>query len=130
MTIKNNQHFLNLLVLPGVGTVVAGRSLVGWLQITLSFLGCVIILLGAYPFYEWVEAVTGGGREGGLLLGLLQDPDFANTLAMANLESPAMTQFGIRAMTVIWSGILIVLFAWVWCLFGFIFPSNKEDEVG
>ena len=79
-TAARNCLFTNLLVLPGLGSILAGR-LVGWLQAPLALTGFVLtnvwVVLFAVAWFQTGEIPQNGGPH--IWLGLLGVTLFAVT---------------------------------------------------
>lgn len=107
---------LNLLFFPGIGTLVDGNVKSGWMQLVVAGAGLGIMLLGWNSLLSWAGGVLGLGAGDRVLETLTGAPDFLMQLAEANLQSPAVVGGVVRSTTLIFSGGVVFLFAWGWCL--------------
>lgn len=107
---------LNLLFFPGIGTLVDGKVKSGWTQLIAAGVGLGAVLVGWNSLLSWAGGVLGLGGADRVLETLTGAPDFLMQLAEANLQSPAVVVGGVRSTTLIFSGGVVFLFSWGWCL--------------
>jgi len=114
--------FLNLVVLPGSGTLVLGRKSEGFIQISGAAIGLGLQLLAAGAIAAKVGADIGSLRgdelasevdqvAGGLASSLLADP-------------PAL--LGVSAIWVFLLGLALLILSWIFSLVSSLLPPKGE----
>jgi hypothetical protein len=114
--------FLNLVVLPGSGSLVLGRKTEGFIQIGGAVAGLALQLAAATTIAAKVGADIGSLRKDELDLGVDQVGD---GLAGSLLSDPP-TLLGVDATWVFLFGLTMLILSWIFSMISSLLPSQGE----
>lgn len=128
--------FLNLLVLPGSGSLVLGRRLDGFIQIGLSFLGMVLLTSSIKSVFPWVMENLSRFNKNFNPLGWYEDGVFfwgssPKPLAFLDYIFVSMergqypTCLGVSSISIFILSIGIFLFVWIYSLISLLQVGKK-----
>ncbi len=112
---KTLAAFLNLLVLPGTGSLVLGRVVAGWIQIGLCIVGFVIKIVALSSVTIWLRPVLQRlGAENMSQLKLEDVLAVANYAVAEFYQSAPPEIAGVNSLYLFWGGMLMILAGWVY----------------
>jgi hypothetical protein len=107
--------FLNLVVIPGFGTVTEGDWKTGLGQLILAGTGVFLMMAGFWSFSLWTSEV--GGISEGIrgVGGVTSNPELLERLAVTYSANPP-TLAGINPVFLMFLGVGVFMISWGWCL--------------
>lgn len=114
---------LNLLILPGIGSLILGRTRDGIIQLFLAVGGIALSIYSLVAFFSWA-GLGFGGKEAEVAF---QDPRFIESLQQRMLENPP-TVLGMPYGVAMLLGVVMMAGGWVYSAVSSVKGEKKVEQ--